>query len=128
MPGNLDSLSQYGVVGYTLYVISNFDRVSVATLRIRLLIPCRIYFKQKETQPPKALSRKLSQFDKRVPDVPKNLKPDMFPRVRDLVQRHAVHLDGRLELLLLEVDVAHVDLCGNQSSTCASFWGLSWSA
>ena len=36
-------------------------------------------------------------------------KSNMFPGIGYLVQRHAVHLDGRLVLLLLEVDVAHVN-------------------
>mmetsp|Transcript_1338 Transcript_1338/g.3775 ORF Transcript_1338/g.3775 Transcript_1338/m.3775 type:complete len:275 (+) Transcript_1338:1463-2287(+) len=51
----------------------------------------------------------LAQAHERNADVADNLGPNLLASVRDLVQGHAVHLDGVGVLLLLEVDVAHVN-------------------
>mmetsp|Transcript_1618 Transcript_1618/g.2453 ORF Transcript_1618/g.2453 Transcript_1618/m.2453 type:complete len:215 (-) Transcript_1618:261-905(-) len=47
-------------------------------------------------------------FEEGVADVAHDLEADGLHVVGDLVQCHAVHLDGGCPLLLLEVDVAHV--------------------
>jgi hypothetical protein len=51
----------------------------------------------------------LVHLEERVPDVAHDLESDGLHVVRDLVEGHAVHLDRRSPLLLLEVDVPHVD-------------------
>mmetsp|Transcript_31972 Transcript_31972/g.68065 ORF Transcript_31972/g.68065 Transcript_31972/m.68065 type:complete len:260 (-) Transcript_31972:147-926(-) len=52
--------------------------------------------------------RELVHLEERVPNVPHDLEADGLHVVRNLVQCHAVHLDGGCPLLLLEVDIAHV--------------------
>merc|ERR1711990_1018144 len=52
---------------------------------------------------------KLVHLEERMPNVPHDLEANCLHVVGDLVESHAVHLDGSSPLLLFEVDVAHVD-------------------
>jgi len=50
----------------------------------------------------------LMHLEEGVANVAHYLKTNCLDVVRDLIQRHAVHLNGSGPLLLLEIDVAHV--------------------